>query len=103
MFHVCTPEQWAIWEDQDRYEAAGLSEEGFIHCCTEQQLNGVLERYFSGIDQVFLLHLDTEKIEAALKWEPAVGGELFPHIYGPINKSAVLGIESLTRSIDIGP
>jgi uncharacterized protein (DUF952 family) len=44
-----------------------------------------------------LLVIDPSKLEAELKWEPpaepepthAREGELFPHIYGPLNLDAV--------------
>ncbi|MGB1008023.1 MAG: DUF952 domain-containing protein [Thalassobaculaceae bacterium] len=36
---------------------------------------------------------------AALKWEPARGGDLFPHLYGPLAVGAV----SAATPLPLGP
>jgi len=85
------------------YRCESLASEGFIHCCDKHQLAGVVSRYYQEIDDVVLLVLDVEELEPALILENTVGGaELFPHIYGPINQSAILdiipfGIQSIER------
>ena len=39
--------------------------------------------------KTLLLEVDSAALGEALKWEPARGGELFPHLYGPLPVSAV--------------
>ncbi|MFT6307209.1 MAG: hypothetical protein ACI9US_002274 [Gammaproteobacteria bacterium] len=85
------------------YQCDSLTLEGFIHCCDRHQLAGVVSRYYQEIDDVVLLVLDVEALEPALIHENTVGGsELFPHVYGPINRSAIIdvipfGINSIER------
>ena len=43
-----------------------------------------------------LIAIDATRLGAALKWEPSRGGNLFPHLYGPLPMSAVLHSEVLT-------
>jgi len=68
---------------------------GFIHCCTAEQLPGVIERYFSGDKSALLVvELNPETLTEELQWEPATDSDgLFPHIYGPINRDAIIGVQ----------
>jgi uncharacterized protein (DUF952 family) len=67
--------------------------DGFIHCCTAEQLEYVAERYFRGRQHLALLCIDTDSLTAAIKYEDLNGeGMLFPHIYGPINTDAVKNV-----------
>lgn len=93
IYHVTTGEEWKKALFDGSYEAPSLKSEGFIHCSTEQQVQGVLERYFSGQANLLKLVIDTEKLNFELKFElaPSVNEE-FPHVYGPINLDAVVGI-----------
>lgn len=89
--------------ENGEYQCESLTTEGFIHCCDNSQLAGVVSRYYQEVDDVMLLLLDADKLTAALIRENTVGGsELFPHIYGPINSEAVIdtvpfGINSTER------
>jgi len=75
------------------YRCESIDSEGFIHCCKPEQLQGVLERYYSGAEGLMLLHIDPEVLQPELVYENTIGGEeLFPHVYGAINMDAVLKI-----------
>jgi uncharacterized protein (DUF952 family) len=93
IYHITTPELWEKQQNQDFYEAESLKSEGFIHCSTKEQVAGVLERYFKGVSEILLLHLAVEKLTSELKYEVATAGELFPHIFGTINKDAIIEVE----------
>ena len=69
---------------------------GFIHCCTAEQLPGVISRYFPGDNSnLMVVELNPETLTEALKWEPATDSDgLFPHIYGPINRDAIIDVHS---------
>ena len=80
----------------DHYRCGSLDTEGFIHCCTPEQLAGVVERYYSGVTDLVVLSIDPSKLTSRLEFENTVGGEeLFPHVYGEINMDSVAAIESL--------
>ena len=67
---------------------------GFIHCCTAEQLPGVIERYVPGDNSnLLVIELNPETLTEELKWEPATDSDgLFPHIFGPINRSAIVAV-----------
>jgi uncharacterized protein (DUF952 family) len=54
---------------------------------------GVLARFYVGVADLLLLHIDEQHLTSELKYEPASDASgLFPHIFGPINKDAVVNI-----------
>ncbi len=90
ILHVTTQAAWNQALTEGRYRADSLPVEGFIHCCVEQQLPGVLERYYSAVKGLVVLHIDEQKLTAPVRYEPSpVVPDLFPHVYGPINLDAV--------------
>ena len=93
IYHIVTPEIWEKFKDEDFYEAESLKTESFIHCSYAGQLDAVLNRYYKAAGKVLILELDTEKLALKLVEEPSTGGEIYPHIYGKINRDAIVGIE----------
>ena len=93
IYHIVTPEVWANYADETEYEAESLSSEGFIHCSYRHQLDGVLERYYKNQSKVIVLHINPHLLEAKLITEASTGGEIYPHIYGKINKTAIVETE----------
>ena len=96
IYHVTTPAECKTAQEKGVYEAASLKAEGFIHCSEEHQVAGVLERYFSGQENLLKLIIDTTKLTSRYvqEWSPSIH-DTFPHIYGPINLDAVLDVEVL--------
>lgn len=93
IYHIVLPEVWENFKDKEEYEAESLRTEGFIHCSFTQQLDGVLQRYYSNAEKVLILSLDAEKLTSKLVNEPSTNNEIYPHIYGKINKSAIVEIK----------
>ena len=91
IYHVVTLSDWQKALQQGFYEAASLATEGFIHTSKEEQVKGVLQRYYKDQTGLLLLHIDENKLTAPLKYElaPSVNEE-FPHIYGQLNLDAVV-------------
>ena len=93
IYHITTKKEWQASIAAGQYETSSLKEEGYIHCCEENQINDVLKRYFTGKANLVKLVIDTEKITSPLiyDWSPTIEAT-FPHIYGPINTSAVTDV-----------
>lgn len=96
IYHISTPSLWETALQHGYFEAPSLHSEGFIHTCKEQQIDGVLNRYYQGKKDLLLLHIDENKITSQIKWElaPSVN-EIFPHIYGNINLDAVIKVSEI--------
>lgn len=72
-----------------------------MHCSRADQVVGVAGRYFTDVDDLVLLELDTSRVDAEIRDEEAEpGGERFPHIYGPLPLDAVVAVHGLERRSD---
>jgi uncharacterized protein (DUF952 family) len=47
-----------------------------------------------------LAAVDLSRLGDTVRWEPSRGGQLFPHIYGPLPLAAVLSTAKLQRAAD---
>lgn len=95
IYHIVSAADWAKQESQPSYEAASLLTEGFIHLSTKEQVAGTLNRYYQHVPDLLLLHVDSDKLTSDLHYELATNQESFPHLYGPLNKEAIVQIEPL--------
>jgi uncharacterized protein (DUF952 family) len=99
VFHITEGEAWDRAQQTGEYEAESLATEGFIHCSTEPQLARTAERFYRGRSGLVLLAIETDRLRAPLRWEGA-DGDLFPHIYGPLNTDAVLAMSPMRARAD---
>lgn len=80
-----------------------LAEEGFIHCCTGDQLAATVQRHLHGRDDVLALVLDPARVDDLLRFEDLHdAGEAFPHLYGPLPLDAVVEVVPLGAGTDAG-
>jgi uncharacterized protein (DUF952 family) len=96
IYHVTPAAEWNAAKLKGAYEARSLKEEGFIHCSQENQVEGVLHRYYKGRTDLVKLVIDTDKLTSrfVFEWSPSTA-DTFPHIYGPINLDAVVDVSEL--------
>lgn len=93
IYHIVTPEVWEEFKTEDFYEAASLNTEGFIHCSFAEQLEGVLQRYYKDQEKVLILTIEPEILTSKLVNELSTNNEIYPHIYGKINRDAIIDIK----------
>jgi uncharacterized protein (DUF952 family) len=91
-YHITTPQQWAKFDNKNFYEAESLKKEGFIHGSYETQLDESIALHYKNEDAVLLIKIDPSVLTAKLQVEPSRDGASFPHIYGQLNKSAIVYI-----------
>jgi glutathione S-transferase len=101
LYHVALPDEWREARERGEYRTstrgATLEEVGFIHLAYRKQVAGVIGRYFADLDEVIVLEIDAERLPDEVRDEAAdPGGELFPHLYGPLPTGAVVGERRLT-------
>lgn len=66
--------------------------DGFIHFSTAEQCQETARRHFHGQADLVVLEVEAGDCGGTLKWEPSRGGELFPHLYGPLDCGLVRGV-----------
>ncbi len=99
IYHLVLRRFWEKNADQP-YRHDSLAREGFIHCSFAEQLPWVANRFYAEAEDLLLLHIDPERLASPLREEPCDTGEIFPHIYGPLNRDAVMKVETLMRGGD---
>lgn len=96
IYHLAHKDDWDRFASTPEYSCSSLSEEGFIHCSEDrEQALKVANRLFKGLNSLIVLELDVMKLKAPLKREASRSGEIYPHIYGPINTDAVAQVLAL--------
>ncbi len=100
IYHITKSSWWNKFSSTDPYESETLNEEGFIHCSTREQVSGVLERYYANQRGLLLLHIKPSLLKAELKYEEATFGQSFPHVYGKINRDAIVKVEEIVNHND---
>jgi uncharacterized protein (DUF952 family) len=100
ILHITTHKDWDKAMLEGEYTAPSLISEGFIHCSTPKQTVDTANIFFKGQNGLVLLCIDESKLKSGFKYENPTGGghhdpsvgNLFPHIYGPINIAAVIKV-----------
>jgi uncharacterized protein (DUF952 family) len=104
IYHITSRTAWDEAQQRGDYRAESLETEGYIHCSTHSQVLPVAENFYQGQSGLILLVIESTVLSSTLKWESPSGGtpplgvpdgDLFPHIYGPINLNAVVKILDL--------
>jgi len=109
IFHLTSRTAWDEAQERGGYQAESLATEGFIHCSTISQVLPVAENFYKGKHGLVLLAVEPALLSSELKWEPPSGatpppgvpqGDLFPHIYGPINLDAIVKVVELRPDVN---
>jgi uncharacterized protein (DUF952 family) len=100
IYHITHRQAWERAQQLGSYHSDTLVKEGFIHCSTREQLIRTANRYYLGQVDLVLLCIDTSRVAVDIRYEASVGGEEFPHIYGPLEITSVHQIAALDPNQD---
>ena len=96
IYKIC-PE--ALWREAERagvFAGAPIDvEDGYIHFSTPAQARETAAKHFAGQPDLLLLAVEDSALGHALRYEPSRGGDLFPHLYGPLPLSVVRWVKPL--------
>jgi uncharacterized protein (DUF952 family)/flavin reductase (DIM6/NTAB) family NADH-FMN oxidoreductase RutF len=91
IIHLIEENIWLKAKDQPSYFGDSLKELGFIHCCLPEQVDSVMQKWFPNREDIFILEIDSNLLNAPLIFENVEdSNDKFPHIYGPINRNAII-------------
>jgi uncharacterized protein (DUF952 family) len=90
IYHIAARADWEAAQAATAYSADSLASEGFIHCSTRAQVLATAARFFAGRQDLLLLEIDPARLTAELRYEEGEPGQLFPHLYGPLDLAAVV-------------
>lgn len=96
IYKLCPRALWQAAEAAGRFTGATIDHrDGFIHFSTAAQVAETAARHFAGAADLVLVAVETEALGDALRFEPSRGGDLFPHLYGPLPLDAVRAVDDL--------
>lgn len=96
IFHVVPGPEWTA-AGPGPYAPASLASEGFVHCSADRAsaLAVANAHYGNAHGPLLLLSVDEAGLAAEVRWEGK--GQAFPHVYGPIEREAVVEVAELRR------
>ena len=105
IFHMAPAERWTTWPDHEPYVPAEFTADGFVHCTAGEALMARVANtlYRDTPGDFVLLVIDVDALTAPVRWEAPAGADLaplFPHIYGPINREAIIEVRRIQRAAD---
>ena len=96
ILHIAERACWEASDPATGYAPERFADEGFVHCSDPQQAEVVANRLFRGRRDLVLLLIDEGRLRVTVQRENLEGGsELFPHVYGPIDRAAVVAVRDL--------
>ena len=111
IWHLIPQADYLALGPDEPVRPASLASEGFIHCTGDLAvLRVVADKFYRSVPGAFLvLEIDPDRLTAPVKYEapappPPPGDPLaqhrFPHIYGPLNRAAIVGVRPVQRAAD---
>ena len=93
--------EWATARMAGAYAGSAVDlADGYIHMSTAAQVAETARRHYAGRDDLVLVTVDPGPLGETLRWEASRGGDLFPHLYGPLPTSLALKERRLSVDAD---
>lgn len=109
IYHITSRSAAQAARQSGEYRAESLVSQGFIHFSQDHQLLGVANAFYADQTDLVILVIDPALLTAELKFEAPVhpgtasrsvapsADQRFPHLYGPLNFSAVSAVIDLVH------
>jgi len=99
-YHGTPKSYWQSLDLNKPYLPSDYAKEGFIHTTDgPEAIAMTLTRYYKSNPEPFvLLHINKDAVASPIRYDDPA--EIFPHIYGPLNRDAILAVEDIRRASD---
>jgi uncharacterized protein (DUF952 family) len=98
IYHIVPRDTWE--RSAGVYRADSLATEGFTHCSYRDQVAWVANQFYAAQGDLLVLCIDPDRLRSPVRDEAPGTGERFPHVYGPIEREAVVEVRPLGRGPD---
>lgn len=97
-YHGTPKEYYESLDPGEPYIPPQFAEEGFIHCTDGREAVSIILTiiYRQQPGRWLVLYIDKEKVQPPIKYEDPAG--IYPHIYGPLNRDAIVAVREIGRS-----
>ena len=85
IFKIVDKEEWQKAKLNGTFNGSDKDKkDGYIHFSEEDQVPETLKKYYQNIENLILLKVNAFKLEHLL-WEQASNGDMYPHLYSPLD------------------
>jgi uncharacterized protein (DUF952 family) len=96
LYHLVSRSLFERQPAHEPYFPASLAEEGFIHLsATPEQVAWVAKTFYGDVLDLVVLVIDESRLTAPVRYDQTADG-VFPHLYGPLERDAIVAIEPAT-------
>lgn len=109
ILHLAPAAEWDAVPADGTYAPASLGTEGFVHCTGDDEtLLRVANAFYRSLPgELVVLTIDESRLAAETRWEapspappPGSAVTLFPHVFGVLERAAVVDERRLVRTAD---
>lgn len=99
-YHATPKAHFDALDPTEPYLPADYETDGFIHCTDgAEALSIVLTTYYKDEPGDWVvLYLDADRITSPVHYDDPA--QIFPHVYGPINRDAIVAVKDVGRAAD---
>ena len=96
IFKIINKEEWQEAKQLGTYRGSEKDiADGYIHFSEEDQVKETLKKYYPKVQNLVLLKVNAFNLEHLL-WEQASNGDMYPHLYSPLDIKNVVDEFELT-------
>ncbi len=90
IYHMANGADWQAAKAKGFYHGTPMDKaDGYMHFSTAETVVESAAKHRKCVEGLVLLCVTAENFGNDIKWEPARGGILFPHLYAPLDVSKV--------------
>lgn len=104
IYKILSRADWEAALAVGRFDGSPVDlQDGYIHFSTAAQAQETAARHFRGQGGLVVAAFEAEALGADLRWEPSRGGQLFPHLYGPLDPDLATSVTDAPLGADGAP
>ncbi len=98
--HLTPTDRWSASDPDAPLSAPSLTDEGFIHCTTgADEMVATANRHYRADPRDFVvLTVDLDRVTCPWRADDERG--IYPHVFGPIDRAAILDARPMPRASD---
>ena len=101
VYKIVSTEVWIDAVTSGIFQGAAIDiTDGYIHFSTADQVQSTLQKHFSGQSNLTLVAVDAQLLVGQIVYEKAREGELFLHLYSPLDMGSVIWSKPLPLGND---
>jgi uncharacterized protein (DUF952 family) len=96
VYKIATRAAWDAAVALGRFDGAPIDlTDGYIHLSTGAQAQETARLHFKGQAGLVLVAFDADDLGPRLTWEPSRAGQMFPHLYAPLDPALALSVADI--------